>query len=163
MQPNPRLTPLSPLPPPPPPSQDEALPPTWEPPANLADNLLRDYEDRWWRAAREGDAPALRALLAGGPRVLSNVVDEARRSALHYAAGKGSAECVELLCRAGAALDLTDKEGEKRETGMERGEGRGGEGRGALALEHAREGGRAGRSGRPPAFFAVVCPFKKHH
>ena len=94
------------------PIQDETLPPTWEPPSNLADNLLRDYEDRGWRAAREGDAPALRALLAGGPLVLSNVVDEARRSALHYAAGTGSAECVELLCRAGAALDLTDKEGE---------------------------------------------------
>ena len=80
----------------------------------------------------------MRSLLAGGPRVLANVVDDSRRSALHYAAGKGSAECVELLCRAGAALDLTDKEGERR-GGEEREERKG--------KTPTLEGGRVGGGG----------------
>lgn len=85
--------------------------PTWEPTANVADNLLRDYEDRWWRACREGDAESIRKMLAGGAKVLACCVDDNRRSGLHYAAGKGSAESVALLCAAGAKLDLADKEG----------------------------------------------------
>lgn len=85
--------------------------PTWEPTANVADNLLRDYEDRWWRACREGDAAGVRRMLAGGAKVLACCVDDSRRSGLHYAAGKGSAEAVALLCAAGAKLDLADKEG----------------------------------------------------
>lgn len=85
--------------------------PTWEPTANVADNLLRDYEDRWWKACREGDAESIRKMLAGGAKVLACCVDDSRRSGLHYAAGKGSAESVALLCAAGAKLDLTDKEG----------------------------------------------------
>ena len=85
--------------------------PTWEPTANVADNLLRDYEDRWWKACREGDAAGVRRMLAGGAKVLACCVDDSRRSGLHYAAGKGSAETVALLCAAGAKLDLADKEG----------------------------------------------------
>lgn len=85
--------------------------PTWEPTANVADNLLRDYEDRWWKACREGDAESIRKMLAGGAKVLACCVDDNRRSGLHYAAGKGSAESVALLCAAGAKLDLADKEG----------------------------------------------------
>ena len=85
--------------------------PTWEPTANVADNLLRDYEDRWWKACREGDAASIRKMLAGGAKVLACCVDDSRRSGLHYAAGKGSAEAVALLCAAGAKLDLADKDG----------------------------------------------------
>ena len=85
--------------------------PTWEPTANVADNLLRDYEDRWWKACREGDAESIRRMLAGGAKVLACCVDDNRRSGLHYAAGKGSAEAVALLCAAGAKLDLADKDG----------------------------------------------------
>ena len=85
--------------------------PTWEPTANVADNLLRDYEDRWWKACREGDADGVRRMLAGGAKVLACCVDDSRRSGLHYAAGKGSAEAVALLCAAGAKLDLADKDG----------------------------------------------------
>ena len=85
--------------------------PTWEPTANIADNLVRDYEDRWWKACREGDAKSVRRMLAGGAKVLACSVDDDRRSGLHYAAGKGSAECVALLCAAGAKLDLADKDG----------------------------------------------------
>ena len=32
--------------------QDEA-PDTWEVKDNVAENVLRDYEDRWWTACRE--------------------------------------------------------------------------------------------------------------
>ena len=85
-------------------------------------------------------------MLAGGPRVLANVVDEARRSALHYAAGKGSAEVVELLCRAGAALDLTDKEGEARGGGREERDGREGPNPRARACPGCGVGGPSARA-----------------
>jgi hypothetical protein len=38
--------------------QDEA-PDTWEVKDNVAENVLRDYEDRWWTACREARAPHL--------------------------------------------------------------------------------------------------------
>lgn len=80
-----------------------------EPPANLADNLLRDFEERWWKHCKEvrsikdtrsvayvvhlflvlgrspaasmaqGDEEAMRKLLASSGRVLAHVVDENRR------------------------------------------------------------------------------------
>ena len=38
--------------------QDEA-PDTWEVRDNVAENVLRDYEDRWWTACREARACGL--------------------------------------------------------------------------------------------------------
>ncbi len=81
--------------------------PDREPPTNLADNLLRDFEERWWKHCKEvrsaedkynfacvsasflcsrtvircaqGDEGAMRKLLASSGRVLAHVVDENRR------------------------------------------------------------------------------------
>jgi signal recognition particle protein len=89
----------------------DGAPPTWEPAARVADNLLRDWEADWWAACRKGDGAKVRAMLAGGGRVLACCVDGDRRSGLHFAAGAGSAECVALLIAAGANVDLRDKEG----------------------------------------------------
>ncbi|KAG2452266.1 hypothetical protein HYH02_003290 [Chlamydomonas schloesseri] len=85
--------------------------PTWEVAADLSEDLVRDFEEKWWAAARKADVDAMISLLAGGRELLANVVDENRRSALHFAAALGSAECTKLLVEAGADLDLQDKEG----------------------------------------------------
>ena len=84
---------------------------TWEPASNRADNLLRDYEQRWWGAARNGNEETLNDMLAVGGPVLARTVDESRRSALHFAAALGRAQLVTNLLAAGAEVDLADKEG----------------------------------------------------
>lgn len=84
---------------------------TWEPSNNLSEDLVRDYDERWWNACRKGDAEAMRKMLGGGREVLSNVVDESRRSGLHFAAALGNVECTKYLIDAGADIDLQDIEG----------------------------------------------------
>eukprot|EP00208_Stichococcus_sp_RCC1054_P001395 CAMPEP_0206140168 /NCGR_PEP_ID=MMETSP1473-20131121/8670_1 /ASSEMBLY_ACC=CAM_ASM_001109 /TAXON_ID=1461547 /ORGANISM="Stichococcus sp, Strain RCC1054" /LENGTH=480 /DNA_ID=CAMNT_0053534233 /DNA_START=346 /DNA_END=1788 /DNA_ORIENTATION=- len=86
-------------------------PDTWEPSANIAENLLRDYEDRWWKACREGNEEAIKLMLGSGRRVLSQCVDKDRRSALHFAAATGNVRIARILCEAGSELDLMDKDG----------------------------------------------------
>ncbi|PNW84345.1 hypothetical protein CHLRE_04g231026v5 [Chlamydomonas reinhardtii] len=84
---------------------------TWEVAADLSEDLVRDFEEKWWAAARKADVDAMIKMLGGGRELLAHVVDENRRSALHFAAALGSAECTRLLVEAGAELDLQDKEG----------------------------------------------------
>ena len=36
--------------------QKDEAPDTWEVKENVAENVLRDYEDRWWTACREARA-----------------------------------------------------------------------------------------------------------
>eukprot|EP00798_Chlamydomonas_sp_ICE-L_P014313 gene14313-20296_t len=64
-----------------------------EPSINLSDDLIRDYETKWWEAARK------RSPLCCGHR------------ALHFAAATGNVECTKLLVEAGADQNLQDKEG----------------------------------------------------
>jgi hypothetical protein len=40
-----------------------------------------------------------------------NAIDENRRTALHFVAGLGNEECVQLLMEAGAEVEPADKEG----------------------------------------------------
>lgn len=40
-----------------------------EPAKNLADDLLRDFEDRWWAAARQGDEETMLAMMKVARRV----------------------------------------------------------------------------------------------
>eukprot|EP00195_Chlamydomonas_chlamydogama_P011127 CAMPEP_0202893062 /NCGR_PEP_ID=MMETSP1392-20130828/2704_1 /ASSEMBLY_ACC=CAM_ASM_000868 /TAXON_ID=225041 /ORGANISM="Chlamydomonas chlamydogama, Strain SAG 11-48b" /LENGTH=406 /DNA_ID=CAMNT_0049577247 /DNA_START=235 /DNA_END=1455 /DNA_ORIENTATION=- len=89
----------------------DGSPSTWEPTINLSEDLVRDYEEKWWSAARKADLQAMAKMLAGGREVLATVVDENNRSALHFAAGLGNADCVKLLVEAGAQVDLQDREG----------------------------------------------------
>jgi ankyrin repeat protein len=63
----------------------------------------------WEQAARQGDASALRAQLAGGANV--NALDRFGQSALMLAALGGHLEAVEVLIGAGADLDITAKFG----------------------------------------------------
>ncbi|KAL3161794.1 Signal recognition particle 43 kDa protein, chloroplastic [Trebouxia sp. C0009 RCD-2024] len=84
---------------------------TWEPAQNLADNLLRDFEERWWTICRKGDKEAMQTLLSKSAKLLATTVDENRRSGLHFTAAVGNAECTRMLCEAGADIDLGDKQG----------------------------------------------------
>ncbi|GIL63260.1 hypothetical protein Vafri_17365 [Volvox africanus] len=84
---------------------------TWEVAGNLSEDLLRDYEEKWWNAARKADVDTMIAMLGGGRDLLAHVVDENRRSALHFAAALGSADMTRLLVEAGADVDLQDREG----------------------------------------------------
>jgi ankyrin repeat protein len=63
----------------------------------------------WERAARRGDASALRVELAGGADV--DALDGFGQSALMLAALGGHLEAVEALIGAGANLDITAKFG----------------------------------------------------
>lgn len=85
--------------------------PTWEAVENLSDNLLRDFEDKWWKACREGDEEVLQKMIQNSREVLPHCVDKNERSALHYAAAVGQAKCCAMLCQAGADLNLSDKDG----------------------------------------------------
>jgi len=144
----------------------DGAPDSWETAGNLSPDLVRDFEERWWSAARKADLPTLTELLAAspGPRpaaaaaavagaapgpsaaaaaaaaaaviedasakataeaapsplapttpssgsVLAQVVDENRRSALHFVAAVGNADAVRLLVAAGADVDAQDKDG----------------------------------------------------
>jgi len=84
---------------------------TWELASNLSDDLVRDYEEKWWAAARKAEFDVMAEMLKGGREALSAVVDENRRSALHFAAALGKPACVKLLAEAGADVNLQDKEG----------------------------------------------------
>ncbi|GLC39901.1 Signal recognition particle 43 kDa protein, chloroplastic [Pleodorina starrii] len=84
---------------------------TWEVAANLSEDLVRDFEEKWWTAARKADVDTLIRMVGGARELLPHVVDENRRSALHFSAALGSAECAKLLVEAGAEVDLQDREG----------------------------------------------------
>eukprot|EP00199_Chlamydomonas_sp_CCMP681_P002019 CAMPEP_0119102154 /NCGR_PEP_ID=MMETSP1180-20130426/1002_1 /TAXON_ID=3052 ORGANISM="Chlamydomonas cf sp, Strain CCMP681" /NCGR_SAMPLE_ID=MMETSP1180 /ASSEMBLY_ACC=CAM_ASM_000741 /LENGTH=346 /DNA_ID=CAMNT_0007086393 /DNA_START=181 /DNA_END=1221 /DNA_ORIENTATION=- len=86
-------------------------PDSWEAAASLSEDLIRDYEDRWWTACRKGDFETLASMLAGGRGLLAPAVDADQRSALHFAAGLGKADCVELLLEAGADPNQQDVQG----------------------------------------------------
>jgi signal recognition particle protein len=89
----------------------DGSPNTWEPASNLADNLLRDYENRWWTAVKKADLDTIYDMLAIGGPVLARTVDDNRRTALHFAAALNKAELVQRLLTAGAEVDLADKDG----------------------------------------------------
>eukprot|EP00884_Botryococcus_braunii_P011970 jgi/Botrbrau1/20774/Bobra.0156s0006.1 len=89
----------------------DGKPSTWEPASNVADNLLRDYEEQWWKCCKENDVETMKRMLRGGASVLSKAVDEDRRTGLHYAAGLGHLEASQLLVRAGSNVNALEREG----------------------------------------------------
>eukprot|EP00882_Tetradesmus_deserticola_P020056 GHRQ01021611.1.p2 GENE.GHRQ01021611.1~~GHRQ01021611.1.p2 ORF type:complete len:185 (+),score=49.90 GHRQ01021611.1:414-968(+) len=52
---------------------------TWELASNVSPDLIRDFDERWWQAAKKGDAEAVCSMLRYGRAILSQVVDDNRR------------------------------------------------------------------------------------
>jgi signal recognition particle protein len=80
------------------------------PAALVADDVKRDYEAQWWKACREGDFEVVERMLRGGGEALAAARDDDGRSALHYACGVGSEECVRAIIARGAEVDAKDKD-----------------------------------------------------
>nr|CAD1844768.1 unnamed protein product [Ananas comosus var. bracteatus] len=80
--------------------------PSWVPASGVAADVVAEYETPWWTAAKKGDAAALSALLADPSAARDpDAQDPDGRTALHFAAGLGSDDCVRALAEAGADLD----------------------------------------------------------
>ena len=84
---------------------------SWEAADDLSEDLLRGYEDKWWKAVKTGDYDTIVGMLIGGREALVSGVDDERRSALHYSCGTGNVKCAKLLLVNGAEVDLRDKDG----------------------------------------------------
>lgn len=84
--------------------------PTWVPSANIARDVVEEYEGPWWAAVKKVDKNKLAELLEDVERDV-DAIDENGRTALLFAAGLGSENCIRLLAEAGADLDKQDKEG----------------------------------------------------
>lgn len=85
--------------------------PSWEPAANVAADVVAEYETPWWTAAKKADAAALSALLESDPARDVDAVDADGRTALHFAAGLGVEEALRALAAAGADLGRLDRQG----------------------------------------------------
>ncbi|OAY84516.1 putative signal recognition particle 43 kDa protein, chloroplastic [Ananas comosus] len=86
--------------------------PSWVPASGVAADVVAEYETPWWTAAKKGDAAALSALLADPSAARDpDAQDPDGRTALHFAAGLGSDDCVRALAEAGADLDRPDRAG----------------------------------------------------
>lgn len=89
----------------------DGAPDSWEPAMHVAEDLLRDFEGKWWEAAKKADEFSLREALSYGEEVLVNTTDVEGRSALHYVCGRGSDRCAKLLLEVGADATAGDKDG----------------------------------------------------
>ena len=58
----------------------------------------------------QADAATVNEMLKDGRYVLANTLDKDRRSGLHYAAGRGSDDCIKMLVEAGSDPNEQDKD-----------------------------------------------------
>ncbi|KAJ6819695.1 uncharacterized protein M6B38_400810 [Iris pallida] len=86
--------------------------PSWVPPSGIAADVLAEYETPWWTAARNADARALAALLSDESTSRDpDAEDGDGRTALHFAAGLGSEDCIRILAEAGADVERKERSG----------------------------------------------------
>ncbi|RWW81133.1 hypothetical protein BHE74_00010504 [Ensete ventricosum] len=86
--------------------------PSWVPAPAVAADVVAEYETPWWTAAKKADAAVLSALLSDPSAARDpDAEDPDGRTALHFAAGLGSEECVRLLAEAGADVDRPERAG----------------------------------------------------
>ncbi|KAJ0967030.1 hypothetical protein J5N97_023947 [Dioscorea zingiberensis] len=143
--------------------------PSWVPASSIAADVVAEYETPWWTAAKKADAAAISSLLADESTTRDpDAEDSEGRTALHFAAGLGSEECVRVLAAAGADLEKKERAaGGLSALHVAAGYGRAGavrvlveagadvgavDGRGRTALEVAKEVLAATPKGNPAAF-----------
>lgn len=85
-------------------------PESWEPPENIARDVVSEFETPWWQAAKKAEDTKLKELLEYEGRDV-NSIDENKRTALFFAAGIGSERCVRMLLEEGADVHWQDKDG----------------------------------------------------
>ncbi|KAL6648855.1 hypothetical protein ACP70R_013079 [Stipagrostis hirtigluma subsp. patula] len=86
--------------------------PSWVPAEAIAADVVAEYETPWWTAAKKADAAALSALLADETlRRDPDAEDAQGRTAMHFAAGLGSEDCLRALAEAGADVDHRERAG----------------------------------------------------
>ncbi|XP_047084059.1 probable signal recognition particle 43 kDa protein, chloroplastic [Lolium rigidum] len=86
--------------------------PTWIQAEAIAADVVAEYETPWWEAAKKADADALGALLADEAlRRDPDAEDAQGRTAMHFAAGLGSEECLRALAEAGADVGHAERAG----------------------------------------------------
>lgn len=86
--------------------------PSWVHPSGIAADVVAEYETPWWAAARKADAGALAALLSDESTFRDpDMEDGDGRTALHFAAGLGSEECIRVLAEAGADVERKERSG----------------------------------------------------
>lgn len=83
---------------------------SWEPQANIASDLVAEFETPWWQAAKKAEDQKLKELLEYEGRDV-NSIDENGRTALFFAAGLGSEKCVKFLLEEGADVHWKDQDG----------------------------------------------------
>ncbi|KAL6907424.1 hypothetical protein ACP4OV_002463 [Aristida adscensionis] len=86
--------------------------PSWVPAEAIAADVVAEYETPWWTAAKKADAAAVAALLADETlRRDPDAEDAQGRTAMHFAAGLGSEECLRALAEAGADVGRPERAG----------------------------------------------------
>lgn len=86
--------------------------PSWVPADGIAADLVAEYETPWWTAAKKADDVALSNLLSDD--FISrdpDAEDPDGRTALHFAAGLGSEECIKVLAETGADVNKIERAG----------------------------------------------------
>jgi signal recognition particle 43 kDa protein len=90
----------------------DGLEPSWVPAEAIAADVVAEYETPWWTAAKKADADALAALLADETLQRDpNAEDAQGRTAMHFAAGLGSEDCLRALAAAGADVGYRERSG----------------------------------------------------
>ena len=79
--------------------EDNAL--TWEPTANLSEDLVRDFEEAFWQACRIGDMTFLNEALKYGGETLANLINSEGRAPLHLTAALNHQVAVKKLVESG--------------------------------------------------------------
>ncbi|GJN30196.1 hypothetical protein PR202_gb18485 [Eleusine coracana subsp. coracana] len=87
--------------------------PSWVPAGAIAADVVAEYETPWWTAAKKADADALAALLADDEALRRDpdAEDAQGRTAMHFAAGLGSEDCLRALAAAGAHVGRKERAG----------------------------------------------------
>lgn len=75
---------------------------TWEPTPNLSEDLIRDFEEAFWKACKSGDAVFLAEALQYGGATAANLVNSEGRAPLHFAAALNNGTLCQQLIDAGA-------------------------------------------------------------
>ncbi|CAI9289507.1 unnamed protein product [Lactuca saligna] len=85
--------------------------PTWVPGNLIAGDVVAEYDNPWWVAAKKADDRALKEIIESEDGRDVDAVDGDGRTALLFVAGLGSESCVRTLLEAGADVNHRDNGG----------------------------------------------------